>query len=243
MWKKLLAVLLIVIGLLLVFSNQISDFYVLSKQEEVTKQSAVLKPEKIKENISSSLPSSKAQESLYDFSQVKPLGVNASLSDFFKKREESRDFAEDYIIGIMRIPDVDMDISILKGVLNDNLYLGCGTVREDQTMGEGNYTLAGHMMRQRGLLFNRIPDLENGTKVYITDKYKIYVYEVYNKLKVDETELGMIDDDIAFEKGHPVLSLMTCFGDGSTGERIFVQAELKEVRDYSETAFDNLMKE
>lgn len=241
MWKKLIAALLIIIGLLLVFSNQLNDYYIQAKQEKITEAIHQVSAETLKENKNSSVPNSQASN-LYDFSQVRPLGINATIDDIMKRKEENRNFAEDYMIGILRVPEIGMDIAILKGVLNDNLLLGSGTVREDQKMGEGNYTLAGHLNRHDGVLFNRVPQIRNGSLMYITDKYKVYVYKVYNQVTVDETAIEMIEDQIAVDRGKPILSLMTCFINGESGQRVFVQGELVEVRDYVQKDFDALLK-
>lgn len=241
MWKKILAGLLIVLGLILVFSNQISDYYIKRKQVKLNEVANNVSAEVLEENRTSSLPSSQTQN-LYDFNQVRPLGINASVEELLKKKDENHKFAEDYMIGILRVPEIKMDIAILRGVLNDNLLLGCGTVRDDQKMGEGNYTLAGHLNRHDGVLFNRVPQINNGSLMYITDKYKIYVYKVYNQITVDETALDMIEDGIAIDRGKPVLSLMTCYLNGESGKRIFVQGELVEIREYTQKDFDSLIR-
>ncbi|GIN21645.1 MAG TPA: sortase [Bacillus bacterium] len=51
-------------------------------------------------------------------------------------------------------------------------------MKEYDQLGMGNYVLAGHRMKKKGLLFYDIVRLNNGDKVYVTDKKKIYEYQV-----------------------------------------------------------------
>ncbi|WP_281168074.1 sortase domain-containing protein [Siminovitchia fordii] len=58
------------------------------------------------------------------------------------------------------------------------LLHGAGEMKEYDQLGMGNYVLAGHRMKKKGLLFYDIVRLNNGDKVYVTDKKKIYEYQV-----------------------------------------------------------------
>lgn len=57
-------------------------------------------------------------------------------------------------VGAIAIPSVHMYLPILKGLSNDSLSTGGGTMRPDQKMGHGNYPLAGHYMTANGSLFH-----------------------------------------------------------------------------------------
>ena len=149
-------------------------------------------------------------------------------------------YSKSYIIGILKIPTINLEMGVLKGVLNDNLYIGAGTMRKDQIMGQGNYPIAGHHMRMWEILFNRVPSLKNGDKMYITDKNNIYTYQVYANVKVDESETRVIYAQIAVQKGNPVLTLVTCFNRNEPDIRVIVHGELVNTQAYSEATFNGL---
>lgn len=49
------------------------------------------------------------------------------------------------VVGGIAIPDLAINLPIFKGVTNDNLLYGAGTMKDNQVMGgENNYTLASH---------------------------------------------------------------------------------------------------
>ena len=110
-------------------------------------------------------------------------------------------------------------------------------MRSDQVMGQRNYPLAAHHTQSYGVLFNRVPELKAGQMLYITDKETIYTYRVYTRKKVHETEIEVIYDSVAKDRGKPVLTLSTCFNLKEPESRIIVQGELVGSQPYSEETF------
>ena len=149
-------------------------------------------------------------------------------------------YSKSYIIGILKIPKINLEMGVLKGVLNDNLYIGAGTMRKDQVMGERNYPIAGHHMRMWQILFNRVPELKTGDKMYITDKQNIYTYRVYANVKVNESETRVIYDQISVSQGKPVLTLVTCYNRNEPDIRVIIHGELVDAQPFSEAAFKAL---
>jgi len=100
-------------------------------------------------------------------------------------------------------------------------------MKENQTMGEMNYSLAGHYTHS-GQLFGRLEELNIGDKILLNDKEMIYEYDVYETLIVPPTAVEMIEDQLAEEHGNAIVSLINCFyvDDVNTGDRYFVLGEL-----------------
>lgn len=92
-------------------------------------------------------------------------------------------------------------------------------------MGKGNYSLAGHYMKDN-LLFGSLLNIEIGTIVKITDKNKVYEYEIYDIEIVPDTAFYMLDQDRAKKRGKPIISLMTCYYTSKNGKRFFAMGEL-----------------
>ena len=280
MLKKIIAAMVILVALLLIFSNQISNLYVKRQSERLARNAIQeITAEQIENNNKNTAADDEA--AMWDWDQVQALSVDQTFEQLQMRMrqaqanrqttpasqamsstpvpatgagasataaEPSNDppaprgdtYTEDYIIGILRVPSIDLEIAVLRGILNDNLLLGTGTMRPDQVMGEGNYPLAGHFSAYDGVLFNRVIDIGEGAMMYLTDKSNIYAYRVYDNIVVPETEYQLIDDEVAEDAGSPVLSLMTCYYSGSSGKRVFVQGSLVSVTPYSWEAFSAL---
>lgn len=148
----------------------------------------------------------------YDFKKVKPI----SASQVAKASINNNAIA----IGKMSVPAVDLYLPIVKGLSNDALSTGGGTMKPDQKMGKGNYALAGHYMTNKGVLFSRLENAQLGDLAYITNMKKVYTYKIYFKKIVPPTAVYMIDDS----PGKKLLTLITC-ADGGTN-RWAIQASL-----------------
>ncbi|WP_312653850.1 class A sortase [Proteiniclasticum sp.] len=218
--KKVFAVLLIVFGLLLIFSPKIKDTVVENTVENTVEIIAEYTPEKIKENEQN-------EEAEFDFSIVEDISVTGTLMS-------SNKVNKDLLVGQLVIPRVGMNIPIFKGINNSNLLAGSATMRKDQRMGTGNYPLAGHYMKEKDVLFGSLMDVQEGDLIRVTDKETIFEYVTYEVKVVPDTAVYIIDDDEADKIGKPIISLMTCYYSSKTGKRYFVMGELKDSYPYSE---------
>ncbi|MEL7570761.1 MAG: class A sortase [Eubacteriaceae bacterium] len=159
----------------------------------------------------------------YDFDSVSDINALNLYEDI--KNIDSR-----YIIGQIVINDIGMRLPILKGISNSNLAAGAATMKENQKMGEGNYSLAGHYNKNKHILFGGLMYIKKGCVILITDKNYIYEYVVCDMKIVYDTETFLISDQLASQKGRPVITLMTCYYSSKTGKRYFVIGEF--VRKY-----------
>ncbi|XLG12137.1 cysteine protease [Bacillus subtilis] len=78
-------------------------------------------------------------------------------------------------------------------------------MRLDQKMGEGNYPLAGHHLKQKNLLFGPLENIKTGAQIVITDFKKDYIYSVTSKDIISET-----DADVVEETNKKEITLITC---------------------------------
>lgn len=232
--RKILIAVLIIIGLLLVFINPLyARILNLKSNSTINKVASEVSAKQIKENIAKKESKEEEQE-MYDYSKVKPLTPDI-------KELPTADFDAKNVIGILLIPERNIKMPIFKGLLNRNLYVGAGTVRADQVMGEKNYPLAGHHSTwMEGLLFNKLPGSKIGDFAYITDKTTVFKYKVYSNQRVPDTSVHLIENKLSEDRGKPVLSMFTCYSDGETNERTFVFAELVEKFPYDAKKFDAL---
>lgn len=190
-WLRVLAVFVLIIGLAMVFNGQIRDVMV---QQNQTNSLKSLNRKSIEKN--------KKKEGMFDFSKVQEI-------DFAQVTRSRVNNTAD-AIGAISIPDVNMDLPIMKGLSNDAMSTGGGTMRADQVMGEGNYPLAGHYMTANGVLFSPLEQTKIGEKVYLTDLEHVYVYKIYMKKVVPPTAVWLVNNT-----KENIVTLITC-ADGGT---------------------------
>lgn len=223
--KKLLAVILILVGAFIMMIPTLKDKKVEQTVQETVKIVEAITPEVIEENEAN-------EEAQFDYSVVEDITVTGTLLGNIKANSK-------LLVGQLVIPSVGMNISIFKGINNTNLLAGAATMRANQKMGEGNYPLAGHYSKNKDILFGSLMDVKVGDPIRITNKKTIYEYTVYEVKVVPDDALYIIDDKVAEQKGVPVISLMTCYYSSKTGKRYFVMGELTKTYPYSEEVLFN----
>lgn len=208
--KRILSTLLIIIGILLIFSPFFSKRIVQARVNSTQEVVEEVTHEEIEENLK--------EESIYDFSAIKDVGIVSTITG-------NINFNNKNVIGQIAIDDLDINLPILKGLTNSNLMAGAATMVEGIKMGEGNYSLAGHYMKDN-VLFGNLLNIELGSLVKITDKNTIYEYEIYDIQVVDDTAFYMLEQNRAKKRGKPIISLMTCYYTSKNGRRFFALGEL-----------------
>ena len=134
-------------------------------------------------------------------------------------------FDGNLVIGTMEIPSLEINLPVMKGITDANLISGVGTMKEDQALGQGNYTLAGHYTKNKKILLGSILDIGIGDAVFISNKRFVYEYRIYDTVVVPDTALDMLLDERADERGSPILSIMTCYYTSKNGTRFFALGE------------------
>ncbi len=229
--KKIISTILIITGILLLLLPLINDWLIKSKISTTKELVNEISPEEIQENTldQNSEENVSEDETLFDYSSIEDVQLTTTISEAarFKKEEVNKN-----IIGQI------IDLPILKGVSNSNLMIGAGTMKSNLVMGEGNYSLAGHYMKN-GLLFGNLLQIQTGTRVKITNKKNVYEYEIYDTQIVPDTAFYMLGQDRATNRGKPIISLMTCYYTSKNGKRFFALGELVEEYPYESSILVN----
>ena len=219
---NILAVFLILLSLVLIFNAQIRDIFMVWNTNKY--QVSQVTKEKIEEN--------KETEGNFDFDSVKSISSEAVLAAQWDAQQLP-------VIGGIAIPEVEINLPIFKGLDNVNLFYGAGTMKANQKMGEGNYSLASHHIftaeNASQMLFSPLVNAKAGMKIYLTDKDKVYTYEIREVKHVTPDRVDEIED----RDGIKEITLVTCVDYDAT-ERIIVKGDFKEVKAYSETSDDIL---
>ena len=219
---NILAGFLILLSIALIFNSKIRDMFIVWNTNKY--QVSQVTKEKIEEN----------EETVgnFDFESVKSLSSEAVLSAQWNSQQLP-------VIGGIAIPELEMNLPIFKGLDNINLFYGAGTMKPNQEMGKGNYSLASHRIflgeKADQKLFSPLANSEKGMKIYLTDKEKVYTYEIVEVKIVTPDRVDVIED----REGIDELTLVTC-EDSNATERIIVKGNLKEIKSYTETPSDVL---
>lgn len=124
----------------------------------------------------------------------------AGLSDSIKARSHG----DVKVLGQMIAPHLHLPIDAGDGT--DSMLLGAGTMSPNQQMGQGNYQLASHHMRNRNALFSPLYNYAHrGTLIWLTNNHRVYEYRIDQRKNVDETDTSVLDPT-----RRPTLTLITC---------------------------------
>lgn len=198
--KHAVAGLLIVGGVGYASKDYVKDYMVEKNTKELVKETTNEEIKKNKEKVAD-----------YNFENVKPVSVTNIV-----KAESS----DDAVVGRIQVKSVGLDLPIVKGVSDEGMYKGAGTMKDGQEMGKGNYALASHHMKDPELLFSPLDRVNKGEEVVVSDDTGTYTYKIVEKRVIAAKDVYVIDD----VDGHTLITLITCLSEGDG--RLLVQGEL-----------------
>lgn len=169
----------------------------------------------------------------YSWEDVKPLDPDEIISAPPPTPEELP------VIAGIAIPELGINMPIVKGLDNIGLYYGAGTTKENQTMGQGNYGLASHHVfginGATDLLFSPLEYAKKGQKIYLTDKENVYTYTITKIDRVNPYQTDVLDEPES--DATPIVTLITCTDTYAQG-RIVVQGVLTDKTSYDSASQD-----
>ena len=191
-WRIFLATILFIIAGLLFAVGPIRTFLLSRLQSEQMQAASNVTLAEVKAN--------ETQEAEFDFSKVEAIDLNQVLKANFDK-------GKFLTLGQIAVPSVKLNLPIYKGLANEVLLSGAGTMKPTQKMGEGNYALASHnYFGDMTLLFSPLVNLKVGEKIYTTDLEYVYEYETTSVELIEPTRVEVIND----QPGVTEITLITC---------------------------------
>ena len=208
--RRIVAWLLLLAGLTLLATHPIKQHLMKQQDVETKTELKQMTPETIKE--------AEATEATYDYDAVNAISLETILAAQQNK-------AKAPMIGEIAIPDVGINLPVVKGVTDNNLLVGAATMKPNQKMGVGNYTLASHYSDayNETLLFSPLIKAREGMNIYLTDLENIYVYTITSVTLVEPTAVEVLD-----ETGENIITLVTC-NDLSATKRRIVRGKLSNI--------------
>ncbi|MFK4926967.1 class A sortase [Lactococcus garvieae] len=161
--------------------------------------------------------------------EVRPL----TTEELLKNKVENKELDT---IGVLSLPDVGIKLPILEGVTYETMMYGAGTIKRDEVMGQGNYSLASHTIFntytnsiENDVLFGNLINSRVGQRIYVTDKTNVYEYVIDKVYTVKDNQIEVLKDN---EKKKEI-TLVTCTS--LTGnDRLIVHGNLEETLSYQD---------
>jgi sortase A len=229
-WIILLALLLIFIGFIVVFYPYLISKYFEYRQQNLINtwilDNAGLLPKNNPDNQNQDDPNSSGNPN----ANVPPeFADEESLDEYVLEEDLNAFFDFNYALskmtGTLKIPSINLSLPILKGDTKTNLNIGACEVKGSTILGTpGNYILAGHYSRVRGRFFNRLPDIQIGASVFISDGFYSYEYEVIEIIHVKAEDTWAVQLNVP----ERIASLITCDYGVQPYGRIIVKCLLKQ---------------
>lgn len=210
-----ICVITFISGILLYLSPNISQYLIKSKGSKEINISQV----EMKNNL--------MRKTEFNVDDISPLTTKELLSNQFSKTDLPG-------IGIISIPDINLELPVFNGITYETMMYGAGTAKANQVMGQGNYALASHTIFNslngtimENILFGNLINARLGQSIFLTDKNKVYEYQIDNIYTAHVSQGNIIED----HKDKKEITLYTCTtltGD----ERLVVHGSLTNTSKY-----------
>lgn len=222
-------ILLLIISTIFIYTN-----YERNKSEQVSEQilanikETQEEAEKAKEKAQSDVLTvvlNNAQEDL----KVKTLD-ESDYKTLIDKKETTENGYSYYTIAKIEIPKLNLSYPIIEGVTGTEketeelLKMSPCKLAGPEPNEKGNFCIVGHNYRNQKF-FSKVPTLEVGEKIIITDYTKstegnAVTYEIYNEYTVVPEDISCLEQKT---KGKKEITLITCTDDGK--QRFIVKAK------------------
>jgi sortase A len=127
-------------------------------------------------------------------------------------------------IGIMSIPEIQLNVALSEGVDTDVLKYAVGHFTGTPMPGsKGNFCVAGHRSYMYNQYFNRLDELVIGDKIIVTTMAGKFTYEIYEIKVVEPEEISVLDNTRGAE-----ITLVTCTPIRISTHRLIVKGKIVE---------------
>lgn len=126
-------------------------------------------------------------------------------------------------IATIKIDKIKLKLPVVEGATQKNMKSAAAHLKETTALGQvGNAAIAGHRMRSKGKLFNRLGELEAGDKIVVETKDQSYTYTVYKILIVKPTDVSVLN----YNNKDKLLTLITCDPIVNPTHRLIIHAKM-----------------
>lgn len=126
-------------------------------------------------------------------------------------------------IASIKIAKIKLNLPVLKGATQKNMKYAAAHLTETTGFGQvGNAAIAAHRMRAKGSLFNRLNEVEIGDKIVIETKDETFTYTVNKVSIVEPSDVSVLN----YNDKDKRLTLITCDPVVNPTHRLIVHAEM-----------------
>lgn len=235
--KKLLSILLILIGLGVILYSPIKTKYYEYKQDKILSswEEAFLAVDSIETDTEITIDidddisissidllkqSVHAQKSLNDNE------LTYDPSDYNQESiSENENYVRENIEGILIIDSIDLKLPIVRGASAENMLITVTSFDNTAIAGEvGNYAIIGHRNLTYGRNFNRLGEMEIGDEIKVITDKGTYTYTVYDIFLVLPDDVGVLFGTNLEKR----ITLITCDPMGNPTHRLIIRGKIIE---------------
>lgn len=219
--KKILSYTLVIIGILILMYPKANEWYGNSQQDKLM--------EEWEEASYDEVPEQQVQqqyEQLTDLFNVEsvaaeqPASMPAVAPASTPAVQKSTPIAT---VATIKIDKIKLKLPVVEGATQKNMKSAAAHLKETSAIGKvGNAAIAGHRMRSKGRLFNRLGELEAGDKIVIDTKDQSYTYTVYKVSIVKPTDVSVLN----YNNKDKLLTLITCDPIVNPTHRLIIHAKM-----------------
>lgn len=126
-------------------------------------------------------------------------------------------------IATIKIDKIKLKLPVVEGATQKNMKSATAHLKETTAIGKvGNAAIAGHRMRSKGRLFNRLGEVEVGDKIVVDTKDESFTYTVYKVSIVDPTDVSVLN----YNNKDKLLTLITCDPIVNPTHRLIIHAKI-----------------
>jgi sortase A len=126
-------------------------------------------------------------------------------------------------IATIKIDKIKLKLPVVEGATQKNLKSATAHLKETTAIGQvGNAAIAGHRMRSKGRLFNRLGEVEVGDKIVVDTQDETFTYTVYKVSIVEPTDVSVLN----YNNKDKLLTLITCDPIVNPTHRLIIQAKI-----------------
>ncbi|KOC34038.1 class D sortase [Clostridium botulinum] len=202
MKKKIIPVLLIVIGLILIFTGIGLKIYSKNRETKLIK---------------------KFNEEIQLQKQNNKLNNNENKKDDNKKENKKQNVNIGKELALIEISSIDLQSVIVEGMEKEQLrYYLCHFESTAMPGENGNFSIAGHSSFIYNEILNHLYEVNIGDVIKLKTKKGEFNYVINNKFIVEPNEVEVLDQN----KDKKTMTIVTCSNRGK--KRLIVTAQMNE---------------
>ncbi|AEB75290.1 sortase [Clostridium botulinum] len=202
MKKKIIPVLLIVIGLILIFTGIGLKIYSKNRETKLIK---------------------KFNEEIQLQKQNNKLNNNENKKDDNKKENKKQNVNIGKELALIEIPSIDLQSVIVEGMEKEQLrYYLCHFESTAMPGENGNFSIAGHSSFIYNEILNHLYEVNIGDVIKLKTKKGEFNYVINYKFIVEPNEVEVLDQN----KDKKTMTIVTCSNRGK--KRLIVTAQMNE---------------